>query len=94
MADVSIRVSSGFNLKEPEFRHDIAGQMNLFDLLTEWSAQNAPEVLKRFFDPETELIASTTLILLNGRSVKSDNPKTTMVSPGDSIYITPILLGG
>jgi sulfur carrier protein ThiS len=94
MGSVSIRLAPGFSMEKNEFSYDIQEQTNLADLMVKWGSQHSPEALDRLFDPETEYIASTMMILLNGKSVKSDDPKTTMISPGDSIYITPILLGG
>jgi len=81
-------------VEENEFSYDISGEISLFDLLNTWGAQNAPGLLKRLFDPELGSIASMILILINGYSVKSDDPKTTMVSPGDIIFIKPVLVGG
>ena len=94
MGSVSIRFSSGFDIPTTGFSYDITNTVSLVDLMNTWCGQNAPEVFGKIFDSETEYIAATMLITLNGRSVKSDNPKTTMVSPGDSLYITPILVGG
>lgn len=94
MSCVTIRLSNISNMEESEFLYDIAGESCLFDVLNAWSAQNAPGPLKRIFDPEIGSIAGSILILLNGRSVKSKDPKTTMVSPGDVITIMPVLIGG
>jgi len=94
MGSVSIRLLNISDIKESKFSYDIAGEACLSDVLNNWGAQNAPGFLKRVFDPETGSIASTILILKNGRSVKSEDPKTTMVSPGDVIIIMPILVGG
>jgi len=79
---------------DSSFTYEITGQITLTDLMYDWGRQNAPGVPDRLFDPVTGYIAGTMLVLLNGRSVKSDDPKTTMVYPGDVIYITPILIGG
>ena len=94
MGSVSIQLSNVSNIKERMFSYEIAGKASLFDVLNTWGAQNAPDLLKRLFDLETGSIASTILILLNGRSVKSEDPKTTMVSPDDAIIIMPVLVGG
>ena len=96
MATVSIAMSPGFrlNLGENEFSYEVAGVVSLADLLNGWCSQNAPSLIERVFDKDTGCIAGTAMVLLNGRSVKSEDPKTLMVSPGDSISVMPILIGG
>jgi hypothetical protein len=94
MGSVSIRFSQSFKPAAGVFLHNIADPVSLFDLMRTWCGNNAPEVFAKLFEPKTEYIAGAMLITLNGRSVKSDNPKTTMISPGDVIYVTPILVGG
>lgn len=95
MDDIEIKFSSGFHeLAGTGFSFPLTDQMSLAGLLDEWCAQNAPETLDKLIDPQTQCIAASTLITINGRSVKSDDPETTMVSPGDRIYITKILIGG
>jgi len=94
MGSVSIRLMNGFYLEKDTFAYDVSDSMSLYNLLHEWGAKEAPEALDRLFDQTTGYIAQTILILVNGRSVKSDNPKTVMVSPGDTVAITTILVGG
>ena len=94
MGSVSIRFANGFKLETNDYLFDITNTVSLADLMGAWCGQNAPEILGRLFKPETGEIAVSIMITLNGRSVKSDNPRMTMVSPGDSIFITPILVGG
>ena len=94
MGSVSIQILKIPDIKESVFSYDIAGEASLFDLLNAWGAKNAPGLPKRVFDNETGGIASTILVLRNGRSVKSEDPRTTIVAPGDSITITPIIVGG
>jgi len=94
MGSVSIQLSNITDPAENMFTYDIDCAVSLFDMLSAWGAQSAPGLLKRVFDPESGSIASTILILINGRSVKSEDPRTTMVSPGDTIMIMPILIGG
>ena len=93
---ITLSLSHGFllNFERNEFLCEIAGETSLFDLLTGWCSENALELLERLFDKNTGAIAGTVMILLNGRSVKSDDPKTLMVSPGDNMTIFPILVGG
>ena len=94
MGSVSIRLMNFPSVADGGFSHELTGETSLYELLSEWGGQCAPSILKRLFEPESGGVAATILILLNGRSVKSDDPKTTMVSPGDEITIAPILLGG
>jgi len=94
MGIVTIKLASSFRLEENIFSRETGGQTNLTDLLTGWGADHAPDLLGKLFDAETGFISEMVLVLLNGRSVKSGDPKTTMVSPGDSLYITPVLPGG
>ena len=94
MGSVSIQLSNIKDVEESEFTYEIAGEASLFDMLNTWGAQHAPSLRERLFDPESGGIATTILILKNGRSVKSEDPKTTMVSPGDVLMIMPILVGG
>ncbi|MCL2166381.1 MAG: hypothetical protein FWH49_03735 [Clostridiales bacterium] len=68
--------------------------MRLTDLLEQWSSRDAPGAADKIMDRENGCIAAAVLILLNGRSVKSEDPETVLISPGDSIKIMPILLGG
>ena len=94
MGNVSIRLALGPILQEKAFSYNITEQISLADLMNEWGSQYAPEVLKQLFDPQTEYIAGSILILLNSRSVKSDDPRKTVISPGDDVFITRILIGG
>ena len=94
MGSVTIKLASSFHLKENTFSWDIGDRTSLAELLSGWGAANEPELLGKLFNPETGFIAEMVLVLQNGRSVKSVDPKSTTVSPGDSIYITPILPGG
>ena len=94
MGSISIQLSSISDIDESMFSYDIASEATLFDVLGTWGARDAPDLMKRVFDPETGGIAASILILKNGRSVKSEDPKMTMVSPGDAIIIMPILVGG
>ena len=94
MGTVSIHLMNGFQLEKNTFTFCIDDTMSLYDLMHEWGAQEAPEALGRLFHHETGYIAPTILILLNGRSVKSDDPRKTMVSSGDRIAVTTILVGG
>jgi len=91
---VSIALSPAFQNAANSFAFEIAGPISLTALLNEWGSRNAPKLLAKLFDPETGFVADSILIVLNGRSVKSDDPETTIVSPGDSLYISPIVLGG
>lgn len=94
MGVVSIQISNIPDVKESMFLYDIGDEACLFDTLNAWGTEKAPGVLKRIFDPETGSIAGTMIVLINGRSVKSEDPKKTTVSPGDVILIAPILVGG
>ena len=94
MGGVSIKLTSFPGMEESVFSFDIACETSLFDVVSEWGAQNAPDILRRVFDLQTGGVAGNMLIIQNGRSVKSDDPKTTMVSPGDAITIAPIIIGG
>ena len=94
MGVASIQLSNIPDIKKSFFSYDIGDEASLFETLNAWGAEEAPGVLKRIFDPETGSIAGTMIVLINGRSVKSEDPKKTMVSPGDVILIAPILVGG
>jgi len=94
MGGVSIKLQNITSVKESLFTFDITNDISLFELLNSWGALHAPELPGRVFCAETGIIASTMMVIINGRSVKSDDPKTTMVSPGDEILITPIIVGG
>ena len=96
MGSVSITLSPGFllELKDSEFSYDIPGSMSLNDLILGWCAKNAPELPERLFDKNTGGIAGNAMILLNGNSVKSEDPKKLLISPGDKISMHPILIGG
>ena len=96
MGTVSITLSPGFllDLKDNEFSYEIPDSTSLAELLGGWCSINAPELIERIFDKETGGIAGTAMVLVNGRSVKSDDPKTLQIHPGDSISVLPILIGG
>jgi len=94
MGAVSINLRNISDIEERTFSFDISGEVSLFDMLSAWGALYAPGLAKRVFDPETGGIASTIMIIKNGRSVKSDDPRTTIVSPGDDITVFPIIVGG
>ena len=94
MGSLSIQISNIPDINERVYSFDLAGETCLFDVLDAWCAQNAPGTLDKIIDPQTRLVAATTLVTVNGRSVKSDDPKTTMAAPGDSIYVTKIIVGG
>jgi len=93
MGAVSIKLRNILDIEESTFTYDIPGQVSLFDMLNEWGVSNAPGLAQRVFDPETGGVASTIMVIQNGRSVKSDDPKKTIVTPGDEITIFPIIVG-
>lgn len=94
MGSVAINLAPGFQREESAFTWEIPAPVCLADLLEDWGSRCAPELLGRLFDREAGGIAASILILVNGRSVKSEDPRATMVSPGDSVLIAPVLLGG
>ena len=95
MDNIEIKFSAGFHeLEDAGYSFPVSGQTSLADLLAGYCAEYSPETLEKIIDPRTRLIAAATLVTVNGRSVKSEDPETTMLSPGDSIYITRILIGG
>ena len=94
MGAVSLIIRNIPDIEEKTFSFDIPGDVSLFDMLSAWSEENAPGLTKRVFDPETGCISGTIMIIKNGRSVKSEDPRVTIVSPGDEITVFPIIVGG
>lgn len=94
MGNVTINLSPGFGPTGNVFSWDISAPVSLAELLEGWASGGAPEELKSLLSRETGTIPANVLILLNGLPVKAGELETTTVSPGDSIYIAPVLLGG
>ncbi|MDR0469853.1 MAG: hypothetical protein LBH09_07770 [Peptococcaceae bacterium] len=94
MGIVSIKLSPDFQFTENAYALSVDKQMPLAVLLDSWGACYAPDFLAKLLNRETGMVAANILIILNGYSVKSEDPMLTMVSPGDNLFIAPILLGG
>jgi len=94
MGAVSLLLRNISDVEERKYTIDIPGDVSLFDMLSTWSEENAPGLTKRVFDPETGDVSGTMMVIKNGRSVKSEDPRVTIVSPGDEITVFPIIVGG
>ena len=94
MGSISITLSNLPDIGRDMFAYELESEKCLYDILRDWCEKSAPGFEKRLFDPVTGGIGATMLVLQNGRSVKSEDPRETMISPGDALSILPILIGG
>ena len=92
--NVAVSFSKAFALAANEFQCTIPGPVSLYCLFADGGPFGARGLLELVFDRDTGLVASPVLITVNGRSVKSEDPRAVTVSPGDKVFIMPALTGG
>ncbi|MCL1848997.1 MAG: aldehyde ferredoxin oxidoreductase family protein [Clostridiales bacterium] len=94
LSRVIIHYSSAASPVHTVHKHLAAGETNLYEVLYEWENEDGSAEMPKTIDESTGYAAASIMILLNGRSVKSEALKTVTVLPGDEIRITPIVIGG
>lgn len=94
MGRVELNIATQFYPGFEKTEVHLTKSCTLYHFLEQWSAEHTPGLIEQLFHPDTRGLREGILILINGKAVRQEVAHKSLIAPGDTVAILPVIVGG